>query len=163
MTTPTKCYVVSTTDCDDYVIKAIFIDRADAEAYHADLVKTDENPNDIDKWEFGRPDDSIPRESWTVYIFLSTGKEKFDSLIHGFCMASPSTQSSHAESSDYFDIAYATSFVSRDHAHKLAVEKRQEWLRERDLKLAEARKREESVARGELGVDFEQLEKVGAP
>lgn len=129
---PVVVYLVSSGHYSDYSVMGIFSNRKDAEFYKA----TSTDTNDIE--EFGL--DELKEEKrglwYQVSLNLKTGNVTFEFefwQVEGDKYARK--QGASVDEATYIkeDTRTVTAFSpkSRDHALKLAGEKRQEWLRTR--------------------------------
>lgn len=148
-----KVYLVTSGSYSDYGVNAVFLDKAEAEQYAAELNKcAGHDDADVDEWDVGRPQDGkVLRQCWEARIDAKTGampaNEEFAPNFPGWMMASP-----NAKVDREYDVAHEArcfmnplsrswglplqpcivrrvSFVSQEHANKLAIEARQEILR----------------------------------
>jgi len=112
-----KVYIVTRGCYSDYGIETVFSTRKLAELYQSELR---DSTSDILEMEVDGEVGFVRRKCFYASIDLKTGDvvgEYQDSR-----MASPTLRSQG-------DGVQVCSFVSAEHARKLAVEKRQEWLR----------------------------------
>ena len=150
MSTEPVVYVVTSGEYSDYGIQAVFLDKAEAESYHADLQKS--SPHDsprIEEWAVGRPGPEVLKPSWGVRIDVATGRVETND--QSYSMVPPERDADECQVSRWAAIPapwlptlavpafnvrapevhtlYRESYVSQEHAVKLAVESRQRWLR----------------------------------
>ncbi len=131
-----ELYVVTAGSYSDYGIRAIFMDKSEAEAYHKDLLLVDSDTNDIEVWSEGRPSGQKEcRRAYQARIKVYDGhidSENYGSLYEWVDENARTEQSAAEyplENGYYPDDLYLKSFVSQEHAEKLAVEARQGLLR----------------------------------
>jgi hypothetical protein len=120
-------YVVTEGDYSDYRIKAIFSTKDAAEAYISEGSKYKyADFNDIDEWELDAEAGYIMRPYWGVYL-TKDGSLSGD-VRTGEQLADPNARSGEVGQCGDWGFQ-AESYVSEEHALKLAAEARQEWLR----------------------------------
>jgi len=125
-----KIYIVTSGDYSDYGVDAVFSTKEKADAYVATARANGDFSccvNNPDEWEL----DAIPLESiksmWTVNCDLGDG-----SLDEPIGPTAEVVSDGSRGDADIFAPwrAVGRSYVSAEHAKKLAVEARQKWLRE---------------------------------
>jgi hypothetical protein len=142
----TKVYLVWSGEYSSKDVEGVFSTREAAEAFAAEVDKQDGSSYVEEKDLDGRAGERVLPQ-WTTFIgcesgattapevrcslpsraFPEAGTYRVDHrIIWGFARKYP-------QISDSEPVICARSDVSADHALKLAVEKRQEWLRTRDL------------------------------
>lgn len=122
-------YVVTAGCYSDYGIEAIFSTRELAEDYIVANPKKYSGYNDIAEWTVDERAGWVPRKGWYLHLGLSDGSV-------GNKGSETSTADPNARNEEpYFmpDYVRVTSYVSAEHALKLAVEARQAWLREKGI------------------------------
>lgn len=130
METPTTVWIVTEGCYSDYHIEGVFSSRELAEAY-AQTIKGGEV--NIAEWDVDAQSKTVWRRAHVVHLSAETGEVvdtcTFDTHV------SPATRG-WAESRAYGDdppsrgVFMAESYISPEHALKLAVEARQAWLRQ---------------------------------
>ena len=123
-----KIFAVSSGVYSDYHINAVFSTRELAQAYIAKRGDGLWDPN-IEEWKVDEEADFIARPLYWAAVYLKTGD-----LVPEHCRTSTQWASPSARAYDEPRLVYtnrivAGSFVSQEHALKLAAEKRQEILR----------------------------------
>jgi hypothetical protein len=126
-----KVYVVTAGSYSDYSIDSIFSTKELAEAYIAEGEKEPyASYNGVDEWEVDELAGNVLRQMWTAYITrdgtLHTNREQK-------VMANPKARSRAQGLIGDWGFQ-GESFISQEHAMKLAVEARQKWLRENHQK-----------------------------
>lgn len=125
----TDCYLVTKGCYSDYTVVAVFLDEEEAESYRRDLEETGEDVNDVETVPLGRPDDKVPTRCWYARIDCATGAIRpprpYD---REYKMAPPGARSDTCVVQAWQPSIRRISYVSQDHANKLAVESRQRWL-----------------------------------
>jgi hypothetical protein len=125
-----KVYLVSTGEYSDYTILGLFSTREKADAFITELAKGRfQQPNDVEEYDLDARVGQAYGPTWLARITLDTGEVRaskciFDSVRHPeVCTVEPHDN----------ELLTAVSPISKEHATKVAVEKRQEWLRTREL------------------------------
>lgn len=130
-----KCYLVTEGEYSDYSVVAVFLTRDEAERYVEDYKKTMRHPsclNDIDEMPLGRPTDKVLVSVYHARINFLTGEMM---PLHGWVSPATHAWAKPGQRSDAIQVKprdveiTRTSYVSQEHAEKLCVESRQEWLR----------------------------------
>lgn len=139
-----KCYLVSSGSYSDYGINAVFLTRDEAEVYRLELIESNRRPdevgtprhevNDVEEMPLGRPDGKRLTASYHARINLLTGEcEPLSNDAYSPFVMVPAGMIRSEQQSKFLradDVAtIRTSFVSQEHAEKLCIEARQEWLR----------------------------------
>jgi hypothetical protein len=130
-------YVVTSGCYSDYSIEAIFSSKEKAEKYMADMksFKGWTDFNAVSEWVLDEEAGKVVRMQWRAAINLSTGK--LESEDSSMALNSPEARGAGKvfENQKYPQNSYAHgwSCVSAEHAAKLAVEARQEWLAKKSL------------------------------
>jgi hypothetical protein len=128
-------YVVTTGCYSDYRIQAVFDDKPMAEAWVAehnkDYDKDDDYAARIEKYPLNEQAGYIRRNLYCCAISLATGDVTHESNFEG-SLASPHARAGEINvyPNPNCNEAVAESYVSAEHARKLAVEARQKHLRE---------------------------------
>ena len=149
-----KVYVVTTGSYSDYAIDRVFTDKALADAYFADLYKVSGGDADMTEHEADVPQTQVVRQYWLARIDLLTGRieEVRDALGAGwYAWANPGDRAEAEEvgkpagrvlgdvrtidgalisGPTIHRFAVARSYVSQEHANKVAAEIRQRVLRQ---------------------------------
>jgi hypothetical protein len=124
-------YVVTTGCYSDYRIQAVFDDKPMAEAwvaeYNKERKKDDAYAAMIEEYPLNEQAGYIRRNLYCCAISLATGDIDLES-DYATSMASPHARA--GEIDVYSNSALAESYVSAEHARKLAIEARQKHLRE---------------------------------
>jgi len=126
----TEIYIVTQGSYSDYHIKACFSNRKYAEDYCANVNNLDNRYTDEAIIEEYDVDDSevrnlIIRSVWRIDIKFPSGEFSYPEESKVLVDATK-----RGQADTYVDFATAESYISMDHAKKLAVEARQQWLRE---------------------------------
>ncbi len=133
-----KVYVVTQGQYSDFHIERMFSTLEKAEAF----VGNGANLDEYDRYNIEEYDVDIPTEDrvlphWTVRLVLESGRILDAPLsrppYYGIRNPNAGCKVQLCEKSQYIQEAYicVTSTTSTEHAMKVAVEKRQEWLRTR--------------------------------
>ena len=121
----------------DYQILGVFTSREKALEFCPALESSlaDDKKPELEEWDADpvRPEEFI-QEAWRVYLNLSDGSLNMESndpetriRDYSYSAVCPTVYSNNDQ------LVLGASVVSRDHALKLAVERRQEYLREKAL------------------------------
>jgi len=139
-------YIVTNGTYSDYGIVRIFSDLNKAEAYLESQKKISDDNARIEEWPVDDDTTEIAKRLWRTDINLITGRiENYETERYGWATpeqrVGPSTNMSHIPYVTGFvpTTVYFESFVSQEHANKLAVEGRQEFLRRIDPSLLKQR------------------------
>ena len=121
-------YVVTSGSYSDYGIETVFSTREAAEAYIAEGEKlTYSDYNKIEEWPVDERAGFIMRPYWLVWMMKDGSTENTRELE---ALAAPTARSGEVGEIGNWGFQ-AESFVSAEHALKLAAEARQEWLRKK--------------------------------
>lgn len=120
---PRAVYIVTSGAYSDYGIEAVFSERADAAAYCKAGGK-----RRIEVFLMDNTEEEMDRHFWKCVIDIDNGNLLEES--EGEEDASPHLRGYSDSDYGFERAAMGTSFVSRDHARKLAAERRQKILRE---------------------------------
>ena len=140
-----KCYLVTSGSYSDYSVNAVFLTREEAEAYRLECIEACRRVgevgevrwhewNDVAEMPLGRPSGERLRDQWHARIDLVSGRMLPPRPhLNPKGMAAPSLRSDPCPIRDrrhtHLLEVDRTSYVSQEHAEKLCVESRQEWLR----------------------------------
>ncbi|MFL6141651.1 MAG: hypothetical protein ACJ72N_07250 [Labedaea sp.] len=126
----TKVYLLTVIEASDYCVKGIFSSRAGAEkigAYCKD--------SEVEEWDLDGAIDHEVGTTWYAEINLDDGALRRcfseEGLRHPMATK---VEFYRAAVGAPFSIVGAESPISFEHAHAVAGEKRQEWLRMKDFK-----------------------------
>src|SRR5579885_931253 len=129
-------YIVTKGQYYDYGIDSVFSKKEEADRYAAELAHTTRELVRVEEWAIDTMAEMVARKCWHVNLDISTGQF----CLYGFSrgedyresteLAKPEQRSGdfNAAGSLHWANVGATSFVSPEHAKKLAVERRQEIL-----------------------------------
>lgn len=118
----TTIYVVTSGDYSDYGIEAMFSTREKAQAYiDARNLNDYDEGREVNEWIVDEQEGWLMRPQWEAHIRNEP----------------PSIRDRDAAIRRGKEVAYITSYVSPEHALKLAAEVRQQWLREQGIVNAE--------------------------
>jgi len=128
-----KVWLVSSGCYSDYEIEGIFSEESLARAYCAELHSRGKyfDDADVSEWEVDSEAGKVFRTAFRACIRLVSG-EIFGMESESLILASPHARSmNNAYGAEIGTNSYLEvfSFVSPEHARKLAVEHRQAWLR----------------------------------
>ncbi len=122
-------YVVTSGSYSDYGIRAIFSTKEKAEHYVSLSKETDpDEPHGIEEWTLDAMDNVIVSNVYSCYINLNTGdisrlvELSYKSLIQ------QGTKSDVLIGCNEINV---TSYISKEHCEKIAIEARQKWLRKK--------------------------------
>lgn len=126
-----EIYIVTSGCYSDYGISAVFTDKQSAEDYVKECHKCGQSDASVETWEANSEAEKVCRPAWAIQMFLD-GRLRMDS--HYNILASPNMRVHEGINNAFYDdgkygFVCVTSLVSRDHAIKLAIEKRQAVLR----------------------------------
>lgn len=124
-----KIYVVTSGEYSDYQIDALYSTRDRALAH----IGSEQNDRaKIEEWELDEEQDSVWMETWSVGL-LEDGSTNPHIRFGSYWSFREQSWRGRVNSWDCHDgwRFNADSPISREHAHKLAVEARQEWLRKK--------------------------------
>lgn len=141
-----RIYVVTSGEYSGYGIEAIFSSEEAAKSFMG-VGRCGDYGDDLDLeiWEMDDPKDTADTHIavYSSSIFLDNGKETIWSGARlrrvkiGEKFVPPKTEIYSYAKQFGGDYIIGYSLESPEHAHKLAVEGRQQWLRERDARAAE--------------------------
>lgn len=129
-------YVVTEGCYSNYHIAAIFSSRWKADAYLAEVISVSNDDASIEEWELDEKSGYYACDSWIADITISTGEIKSSRWRKE--LAAPHVRAKEITCIEAGTILSAISFVSEEHARKLAVEARQAWIREHGTPLRTA-------------------------
>ena len=144
-------YVVTSGTYSDYKIDSLYTNKEKAEERLAALKKVDMFDNEkpqIEEWPVDQEFEEIPRQYWMSEIDLVTGQVFEPDAEVRYRFAKPN-QRTYEHANQLRCLSYggiserytANSFVSQEHADKLAVEARQLFLRTIDFDKIERKER----------------------
>lgn len=142
-------YIVTEGEYSDYSIRAVFTDKAKAEQYLQNIkLCHPHEKSQIEEWSTEEHEE-IARKCWRSEIDLVTGELNEvqyhhdgdeDGMYYSYVMASPTDRVSYLQPMEYplrynghISNYWAASLVSQEHANKLVIEARQEFLRRVDV------------------------------
>jgi len=144
-------YIVTNGTYSDYSIGAVFSDREKAEVYLAEVKKIDDDEAKIEEWPVDEQDEKIARQYWVSFIDPISGEIEHNNPLYfpgpRYQWATPNQKTGRCDNINDFPYSTGyipnqitfTSFISQEHADKLAIEARQEFIRKIDLNLVEDR------------------------
>lgn len=168
-----EVYIVTNGTYSDYHIESVFSDREKAEKYLEELKKISNDNPQIEEWPVDYDLEKIARKYWRAEINPVTGNLKEGSSYaswvedkdkeFSWCWAAPSERAYTKMADENISLTVSlieggedsvcipnrllvNSFVSQDHANKVAIEKRQEFLRKVDINKIEEKPLGNSVA-----------------
>ena len=136
-----RVYVVTTGSYSDYSIKGIFSTRKRAQRYidrcleNSDVVYYTEF-NDIEEWTLDEKEKEREYTEYSAALFIDNGSPEYPPSQRS-TWGIPKSSVYVAEHVPIYKgrgVVRAASHKSAAHAMKLAVEKRQEWLRNKDAR-----------------------------
>ena len=128
-------YIVTDGTYSDYHIEAVFSELDKAEKYLAELKQMSNDDPRIEEWPVDIDQNKIAKEYWRTTINLVTGKITEGNNSMGWALPEQRVGNGSDmneipyKGTGYVPDVYFVSFVSREHANKLAIEARQEFLR----------------------------------
>ena len=129
-------YVVTSGQYSDYGIEAIFSNKENAERYSKEYNKTttDSDMSELEEWVMDDPenDELVSKTVWIISIRKDDGRidcKPYETKI----LTNKNKKSLAYEYPNHF---YIHSFISSEHATKLASEKYQQYLREHAIGLS---------------------------
>jgi hypothetical protein len=134
-------YVCTSGEYSDYGVDAVFLSRDEADGFVADRTAAGLGTNGVEEWAVGRPADAtVKTPVWRSTIDLLNGKiERAKACVLTAAAVAQRAEPSYWEPSKYDESLVRDgycrrhhvvgSFVSPEHADKLAAEFRQEFLR----------------------------------
>jgi hypothetical protein len=130
-------FIVTSGEYSDYCIEAVFSRESDAKKYAREKNRVKyTDACQIEPWSVDERAGWVPRTEYICRIGLETG-DILNETEWSATMA-PKGKRSGGPAMLSSDSASVTSYVSPDHARKLAVEARQKWLRKRAARPASA-------------------------
>lgn len=132
-----KVFVVTHGAYSDYCIDAIFSTKEKAEEYVVKYNETNSyDKGEITEWDLDEMENAeLITQTWSCRINLNTGDithekpNEYKLVVKQGERGDTSTD----KAIPGFDVhGMATSYISAEHARKLAVELRQKWLREKE-------------------------------
>lgn len=124
MDEPKKVYAVSSGEYSDYHISAVFSTREGAERYLVEFNKANRNGGNIEEWPLDVEAEKVSRQSWGAYI-SEGGKLEADSPFYDrHELALPQAKSEIREGENWQGRKWlrTKSFISQEHANKVAIE-----------------------------------------
>lgn len=118
-------YIVTDGDYSEYSICAVFSTKAKADAY------TERCGGRVEKWIIDEHEGWIMRPYYCCRINLDSGEVDFQWTLNE--LASPTARVPRTRPFVNRQVAIGYSYVGADHARKIAVERRQEWIRKKGL------------------------------
>lgn len=128
-----KVFIVTTGEYSDYHICEVFTTREAAESF---LPKAGGIEPEIEEYEADAVDTFEERDSWNASVDMEDGKITRACKAGKDLVRSSDRGASEVYNDDWIGrpvYAMSTSYVSKEHAIKLAVEARQKWLREKGV------------------------------
>lgn len=123
-------FIVTTGDYSEYSIRAAFSTKELAEAYLEELLRAEHGYGSIEEWPLNS---DLPERAvfvWSVALNLETGEWIRDGGDGGVELRRAGFRGCRSFRANKWQKAVmGQSVVSAEHARKLAVEGRQEWLR----------------------------------
>jgi hypothetical protein len=113
-------YVITSGSYSDYGISGVFSTKEKAEEFVSNNQCDD---YDIEEWSINELEGQTHKTVWTCHLNKETGDVEFANEFKILC------DKRYTASEVYKEFIKGESSVSAEHARKLAVEKRQEWLR----------------------------------
>lgn len=134
-----KVYIVTTGSYSDYSIKGVFSSVSKANQYIEkcrafEECWLDKDFNSIEEYEMDSSLKERAYEQWAASLFLDTGEVIEKETSHRRQWGIPQSSSYVAENVPAYggrSVVIAVSHKSAAHAHKVAVEARQEWPRKK--------------------------------
>jgi hypothetical protein len=133
----TTIYIVTNGSYSDYHIEAVFSTKAAAEAWLAEAQESSGFSADlpqIEEWPLDERAGEILRTAWRCGIRLDSGEFYGEEPLRA--LGKPQERTATVEEYPpqlpaFGGVCLVISYVSAEHARKLAVEYRQKWLRDR--------------------------------
>ena len=126
-----KIYIVTSGVYSDYGIEAVFTEQGPADHHAAELAKMSRNEDvRVQEWDADDPEKRNLVCAMAYVAAVKKGSERIVDMEPATEMVPENERSAIVEGSEFLFRIYAKSYVSQEHARKLAAEALQKLRRE---------------------------------